>query len=346
MRQVFEALERLGYSGSLQVHSAPTVLVPDERAHQVLLGFGGRIGEALRKLSGRFGPETPCVVLDGKPLQTTLGEAAKGSADFLVVPRTARERPGGVYGLVDVVDRLLGPGGCPWDQAQTHGSLRRHLIEEAYELVDAIDAGDGAKMLEELGDVLLQPVMHAQMEALAGNWDIDAVAAAITEKLVRRHPHVFGDVKAEDAEQVLRNWDAIKKAEKGGQDSILGGVPRSLPALLRAFEVSKRAARAGFEWPSLDGVWEKLAEEEDELRAAPPERQAEEIGDLLFTVVNLARWMKVEPEDALRQMVDRFTARFQAMEAATERPLAELSAQEWDELWRRAKRGLGPEPNA
>lgn len=245
-------------------------------------------------------------------------------------------------GLAQICDRLLGPGGCPWDQAQTHESLKKHLIEEAYEVIDAIDAGDSEGMREELGDLLLQPVLHAQMRKLrTGEWDIDEVARGINAKLIRRHPHVFGDVNVADSDEVLRNWDQIKKAEKGGKSSVLAGVPRSLPALLRAMEVSKRAVRAGFEWPDIEGVFEKLREEEAEVRqaiaAGDKDQVAAELGDLLFTIVNIARWAKVDPEDALRTMVDRFTRRFMAMEGLSDRPLTDLSLEEWDDLWNAVK---------
>lgn len=245
--------------------------------------------------------------------------------------------------LVEIVDRLLAPDGCPWDRAQTHETLKSHLLEETYEVLEAIDSGDRDKLREELGDLLLQPVLHAQIAKAAAGWDIEDVAAAISDKLVRRHPHVFGDVTAADAETVLANWDRIKAEEKGedGPASILAGVPRSLPALLRAFEVSKRAARSGFEWDSLDAVFAKSDEEEAELREAlasgDSHRIADELGDWLFTIVNIARWCKVEPEDALRRMVDRFTDRFQLMEANSVKPLRELSPQEWDDLWNEAK---------
>lgn len=244
--------------------------------------------------------------------------------------------------LVEIMDRLLGPGGCPWDQEQTHESLKKYLLEEAYEVLDAIDSGDPEKLKEELGDLLLQPIFHAQMEAKAGNWDIEDVARAISDKLVRRHPHVFGDTEVADADEVLKNWDLIKQREKGGEpNSILAGVPRGMASLLRAHEISKRAARVGFEWPELEAVFDKLHEEEVELREAlvddDPGRIEAEIGDLLFTAVNIARWSGVEPEEALRKMLNRFTERFQDMEAASAKPLRELSAQEWDDLWVAAK---------
>ncbi len=247
--------------------------------------------------------------------------------------------------LTRVVDRLLGPGGCPWDQAQTHESLKKHLVEETYEVIEAIDSGEASQLRDELGDLLLQPYMHAQMQKLrTGAFDIDDVAQSIVDKLVRRHPHVFGDVNAADADEVLKNWDAIKQAEKAGRQApagILGGIPKSMPALLRAQEVSKRAARCGFEWPNIEAVFDKLHEEERELNAeiagGDSKRIEEEVGDLLFTVVNLARWAGVDSEEALRRMVDRFCSRFAAMERAAPRPLRELSPPEWDSLWENAK---------
>ena len=245
--------------------------------------------------------------------------------------------------LVYIVDRLLGPGGCPWDQEQTHATLRKHLVEEAYETIDAIDADDMEALREELGDLLLQPVLHAGIRKAAGGWDIDAVARGIVDKLIRRHPHVFGDVAVSGTDDVLRNWDAIKRTEKSG--SALAGVPRSMPALARALSVSRRAARVGFEWGSIEGVFEKLREEEAEVREALASGDAAavagEIGDLLFTVVNVARWAKVDPEEALRGMLDRFTARFERMEALAASPLADLDAGAWDALWNRAKAEVG-----
>ncbi|MDR3690168.1 MAG: nucleoside triphosphate pyrophosphohydrolase [Fimbriimonas sp.] len=244
--------------------------------------------------------------------------------------------------LVYIVDRLLGPGGCPWDQAQTHESLKKYLLEEAYEVLDAIDAKDDAKFCEELGDLILQPIMHGQMRSMAGGFDTDAVAQGIVDKLVRRHPHVFGEVDVADADEVLKNWDKIKQTEKGEEKaSLLAGVPKGMASLLRAHEVSKRAARAGFEWPDINAVFDKLHEEEFELREAlgqgVRERIESEIGDLLFTAVNIARWAGIEPEEALRKMLNRFTERFMHMEVQTEKDLRDLTPEEWDILWSQAK---------
>ncbi len=251
------------------------------------------------------------------------------------------EIPEGFDGLVYIANRLLGPGGCPWDKAQTHESLKRHLIEETYETVEAIDAKDPERLKEELGDLILQPVMHAQMSAAAGGFDIQDVIETVKQKLVRRHPHVFGDVNESTPEQVLANWDEIKRMESGWARSAIGGVPKSLPSLLRAFEISKRAARAGFEWPSKEAVMHKVFEELNELRAAELNADKAEIeaelGDFLFALVNLCRWLDVEPEDALRKMIDRFVRRFEMMERTAQKPLKQMTAEEWDDLWNQAK---------
>ena len=245
--------------------------------------------------------------------------------------------------LVHVVERLLGPGGCPWDQEQTHATLKKSLVEETYEAIDAIDSGDLEALREELGDLLLQPALHAGIRKSAGGWGIDDVARGIVDKLVRRHPHVFGDTVVAGTDDVLRNWEAIKKKE--GKASVLEGVPRSMPALARALVVSKRAARAGFEWPSMVEVLEKLDEELREVREALAERDPDhiesEIGDLLFTVVNVARWAKVDPEEALRRMIDRFTRRYRRMEVLAGSSLESLDPQAWERLWNQAKAEVG-----
>ena len=279
-----------------------------------------------------------------------LGDSVPESCT-LVLP----DSTGPVEALVQITDRLLAPDGCPWDQEQTHESLKAYLLEEAYELFDAIDSASPDAMKEELGDVLLQPVLHAAMQSRDGGFDIDGVAKAITGKLIHRHPHVFADASAVDSDAVLRQWDRLKTAEKEGVTrSILGGVPKTMPSLQRAYEVSKRAARAGFDWPSVEAIWEKVREEERELAEAVAAGDAEAVGaefaDLLFALVNVARWLKVEPEGALRAMVSRFILRFEAMEAAASKPLNELTPSEWDELWNQAKtsgksspcRGSGP----
>lgn len=258
------------------------------------------------------------------------------------------EPPPDFAGLVDIMARLRDPQtGCPWDREQTPQTLRRYLIEEAYEVLEAMDLGDPAKYAEELGDLLLQVVFHAQLAREADEFTLDDVVRAISEKLIRRHPHVFGDTQAANADEVLVNWEKIKRSEKGyeARKSILDGVPKGLPALLRAQEIAKRAARAGFEWESIEGVFDKLEEEVKELRAAQIEEDrgavADEIGDILFTVVNLARFEKVDAEDTLQRMVTRFKARFARIEEAAEARgigLEDLTQSEMEEIWQAAKR--------
>jgi MazG family protein len=255
--------------------------------------------------------------------------------------------------LVEIIAHLRAPDGCPWDREQTHLSLRRHLIEESYEVVDAIENGSDEDLCEELGDLLMQPVMHAQIAAEENRFAIADVLEDICEKLVRRHPHVFGEITVSDSGEVLKNWDAIKKAEKqskagdaqAGSTPSLGDASSALPALMQALEVSKKAAKLGFEWPDANGVLEKAREEIAELEAAMKneshERVAEEVGDLLFTVVNLARWQKVDPELALRDMVRRFRTRFSHMENAARAQgleLGVLTPTQWEELWQEAKK--------
>jgi tetrapyrrole methylase family protein / MazG family protein len=248
--------------------------------------------------------------------------------------------------LVDIMSRLRSPEGCPWDREQTYQTLKSYLIEETYEAVDAIDSGDMDELRGELGDLLLQILFHAQLATEQGIFDIDDVIEGISSKLIRRHPHVFGDAKVACAEEVLHRWEQIKSGEKGYEHrtSILDGVPNALPALARAMDISKRAARSGFEWPNLDAVVDKLDEEvhelKQELKEGKLERISDEIGDLLFTVVNVARWTKVDPEDALRAMTKRFAARFRQIEEAAResgRSIEEMSIEEMDALWELAK---------
>lgn len=254
---------------------------------------------------------------------------------------------GGLVGVVGAMRRLRRE--CPWDRKQTHQSLGRYLIEETFELADAlaalpdsgaVDHGAYADVEEELGDVLLQVLFHAAIAAEAGGFDIDDVAEQLRRKLVRRHPHVFGDVEAEDAETVKANWDAIKAEEKGGPGgSILDGLPAHLPGLSAAAEVQHRAAKVGFDWPALPPVLDKVREELAELdhAIASADGVAHELGDLLFAVVNVTRHLELDPELVLRSAVQRFVDRFRAMEA--EGPLGGLSLEEMDARWERAKAG-------
>jgi len=243
--------------------------------------------------------------------------------------------------LIDVVHRLRAPGGCPWDREQTHASLRATMLEEAYEVLEAIDEQSIGKLREELGDVLLQVLMHAVIAEEAGEFALGEVAQTIRDKLVRRHPHVFGDTVVSGAEEVLRNWDAMK-AREYQRESALDGVQRSLPALQWAWSLQKRAANVGFDWPAVDGALEKVREELDELRAASTvEAREGEFGDLLFTMVNVARKLGINPEDALRGATGRFEARFRSMEAQARhegRSLPEMKIDELDRYWEAAKR--------
>jgi len=275
----------------------------------------------------------------------TLGELAAAATvprrSALYLPPSRIEPPGGFAGLVRTIAALRAPDGCPWDREQTHASLAPHMIEEAYEAVAAIETADSAHITDELGDVLLQVVLHAQIGADEGTFTIDDVIAGITAKIRRRHPHVFGTAVAETAADVTRTWDAVKREEKpsGG---VVADVPTAFPALVRAQKISRRAAAAGFEWEDLGGVWEKVHEEIDELKATEPgsAHAEEELGDLLFTVVNVARHMGIDSETALRRTCDKFSRRFAVMEreaAAGGRDLGELTPGEWDELWSRAK---------
>jgi tetrapyrrole methylase family protein/MazG family protein len=245
--------------------------------------------------------------------------------------------------FADLVAHLLSPDGCPWDRAQTHQTLRRYLLEETYELLEVLDAGDLAAMVGELGDLLLQIALHAQMAAEAGHFRMGEVIAHNFHKMVRRHPHVFGDVVVSGADEVLTNWNAIKQAEKGhlpAAPSALDGVPPGLPALAQAITLAEKAARVGFEWEDIEGILGKIAEEAREIaEAIHPTHLEAEIGDLLFIIVQLARWRKVDPESALRSTNARFTRRFKKMEAlAGDRPLAQLTLPKWQALWAEAKR--------
>ena len=261
-------------------------------------------------------------------------------------------------GLVALQKRLrAAANGCPWDREQTHESLRPFLVEEAYEVLDAMEKGDAEKFAGELGDLLLQIVFHAELAREAGRFDIGDVILAVHAKMVRRHPHVFGKVKAGTSAEVLKNWEQIKAEERVGEsktargaadDSVLGGVPRGLPALLEAYQLTRRAANVGFDWENIEGVLEKLEEEISELREAlcQPEKNRlqvkaeEELGDLLFAAVNVARFAGADPELALKRANAKFTARFQWMENKAReqgRRFADVPRDEMEGLWNQAK---------
>jgi tetrapyrrole methylase family protein/MazG family protein len=253
-------------------------------------------------------------------------------------------QPGSFERFQETIAHLRAPEGCPWDRKQTHQSLRPYLLEEAYEVLDALDAGDMDALREELGDLLLQLVLHSQIAVDEGTFRMADIIAAINEKIIRRHPHVWGDVAVENDQDVKVNWDKLKQVEKqetGDRLSRLDGVPKSLPALSQAFSYQDRAARVRFDWETIAPVITKVHEEIDELKAAEDaESRESELGDLLFAVVNWARWLDVDPESALREANARFYRRFHYIEqqaAVQNRPVDELSLAEMDALWEAAK---------
>ena len=270
----------------------------------------------------------------------------------------ARKRSGKAFeALVALQARLRAPDGCPWDREQTHDSLRTYLVEETYEVLDALEGGDPRKFADELGDLLLQIVFHAQLASEAGRFDIADVIEQIYTKMVRRHPHVFGNVQAKSSAQVLKNWEQLKAEERAKEEkpkkaaaaSILDPVPRSLPALLEAHQLTRRAANVGFDWPDVNGIFDKLAEETAELKELlasgdrGSETVEEELGDLLFVGVNLARFLGFDAEIALKKANRKFAARFREMErlaAARGQTLGGLSAAELDALWNQVKSAL------
>ena len=255
---------------------------------------------------------------------------------------------GGFSTLQETIAHLRAPHGCPWDREQTHQTLRPFLIEETYEVLEALDSEDPAALAEELGDLLLQVVLHTQIAIDTGEFKMGEVIDHINRKLRRRHPHVFGEVVVNGVSEVTTNWEAIKQAEKaakgqsGERPSTLDGIPAALPALAQALAVSNRAVRVGFEWPDIEGIMDKIIEEAREISEAADPRQLEaEIGDLLFSVVNLARWQQVDPESALRATNARFSRRFRHMEQAAAlqgRRLTDLTLDEMENLWTAAKR--------
>jgi len=274
---------------------------------------------------------------------------------------------------VNIMARLRAPGGCPWDREQTFDSIKPYTLEETYEVFEAIEKRDWRELPRELGDLLLQVLFYSEMAKEAGHFSIDEVLDSLSRKLVDRHPHVFGDVRADTPGEVVRNWEALKKAEKAKtkeretqRQSLLSGVSRAMPALLEATKLSRKAASVGFDWPDVSGVFDKLEEEVAELKddiaelphpikpagghagsrtsfvpAELRERIEGEVGDLFFVLVNLARFLDVDPESALRRTTQKFRRRFEAMEAeahATERNLEELNIDQMEELWQKSKR--------
>ncbi|MEP0812159.1 nucleoside triphosphate pyrophosphohydrolase [Trichocoleus sp. ST-U2] len=265
------------------------------------------------------------------------------------MPQTALEA---LQQLIEVVAQLRSPnGGCPWDLAQTPQTLTPYVIEEAYEVVDAIRTGDKDAIAEELGDLLLQVVLQAQIASESGQFSLTDVVQGLTQKLIRRHPHVFGEVEVESAEEVHENWQKIKAAEKGEttQDAQqlsrkLTRYSRTLPPLMAGMKISQKAAAAGFEWENIEGVWakfhEELAEFEEALQQEDEAHQQAELGDLLFTVINLARWYDLDPSEALQGTNQRFIQRLKKMEAFADRPLSDYTLDELETLWQQAKAQL------
>jgi tetrapyrrole methylase family protein/MazG family protein len=250
-----------------------------------------------------------------------------------------------LYELVEVMRRLRGKNGCPWDHEQSHESLKPYLVEETYEVLEAIDSNDNEELREELGDLLLQIVFHAQIASEEGRFTIDDVARGIVGKLKRRHPHVFGNTEVSGPDEVLRNWERIKKDE--GKHSVLDGVPAVLPALLKARRVQEKVGRVGFDWDEQNGAIEKIHEEIDELKGAVEEgkneRIEEEFGDILFSLVNLSRFLKIDAEESLRKTIGKFSKRFRYIEEQVkkrgDRPIEDYTLDELDSLWEEAKNG-------
>jgi tetrapyrrole methylase family protein/MazG family protein len=282
--------------------------------------------------------------------------APKAAKPSEVIATTAQPSPGDWFEkLVAIQKRLREPGGCPWDIEQTHQTLRTYLIEEAYEVLDAIDSGEDAKFVEELGDLLLQVTFHSQIASETNRFDISDVVQSIHDKMIRRHPHVFGDVQAKDSAEVLHNWNKIKAQEKLEKEgaaatgepqrvSALDGVPKSIPATLEGLQLTKKAARSGFDWANAAGVFAKVREEATELEHTLEHGTAveaeEELGDLLFAVVNLARFLHIDPEIALKRANGKFVRRFHEMErvAATRgRKFEDVPRPEKESLWNSAK---------
>ena len=241
--------------------------------------------------------------------------------------------------LIEIIDILRSENGCKWDREQTHETLRRNMLEEAYEAVDAIDDNDMKHLREELGDVLLQVVLHAQIAKEEKAFDIEDVAKGIADKLVHRHPHVFGDVKVQSTAEILDNWEKLKKEEKPHRTSVMDGVSRSQAALMSAQKISKKAVKVGFEWQNEESLYDCVQSEIKEFKEAKTQAEKEdELGDILFAVVNLARWNHIDAEQALLKANKKFTTRFREMENLADKELEQLSFEEWDNLWKKAKK--------
>jgi len=333
----------------------PLILLGDDgepsREPHVLPGRHARttVVQVLRALYPRGHLARPLPGGDPRPIES-LGDDELAANDWLLPAVEALDNLASPHAMAAISARLRAPDGCPWDQKQTHASLTPFLLEEAYEAVDALDRGAPADLAEELGDLFLQVVLHAQLGAEEGAFDLTDVYRTLGAKIVRRHPHVFGDLEVSGAEEVLRNWEGIKAAERteaGDAPSPFAGTARALPALAASREIQERASSLGWDWPAIEGVWDKVDEELAELHAAGEQDGAEgrdarlhELGDLLFAIVNLSRWMRLDPEEALRTANRRWIERYERVERlaiARGLLLADLPAAEKDLLWNEVK---------
>lgn len=310
-------------------------------------GLAARVKNVLRAI---YPPEHQVSIVEGRRSKAVrLGDLEPSTIDFhpsvcLFVPSLGEGTS--FESFAEIVAHLRAPeDGCPWDKEQTHQTLRKHLLEESYEALSAMDAGDLTGMREEFGDLLLQILLNAQIAGESGAFNIADVVKRIHDKIVRRHPHVFGDLKIEGVEGVLQNWEKLKERERGegkGEDGILDGVPAALPALSQAQEYQDRAARVGFDWREADGVLDKIREEIEEIqRTENQEQVTDELGDLFFVLVNLARWRGVDAESALRRANLKFKKRFAHVEKRAKeqgRTLSDMTLEEMDSFWNEAKR--------
>jgi tetrapyrrole methylase family protein / MazG family protein len=341
--------------------SLPLIVLaaPDGEARATLPGrhHQGGMASVLARL---YPPDHPARRLadgdePGAPAKRPIGELSDAelrSTDWYVAPLDPLDNLASPHGMAAISARLRAPNGCPWDRKQTHATLRPFVLEEAYETVDAIERGTPADLAEELGDLFLQVILHAQLAAEEGTFDLADVYRTLGAKIVRRHPHVFGDLEVHEAEQVLRNWEAIKAVERsdaGGERSAFAGIARALPALAASREIQERASALGWDWDAIEGVWEKVNEELAELHEAgaldaadPGARDAtlHELGDLLFALVNLSRWLKLDPEEALRAANRRWIERYEAVEVLAAERGIDLNALDLagkDRLWDEVK---------
>jgi len=278
-------------------------------------------------------------------LESKNDEATEQNLTIIYRKGIAMTTPYSFEQLINIMRKLRAPGGCPWDAEQTHESLTRYLLEETYEVIEAIDEKSPQHLKEELGDLLLQPVFHATIAEESGDFTMDDIISTLCEKLIRRHPHVFGDLEIKDSEAQIENWEKIKKLEKGDErPSAISGVPDHLPALMKAHKISEKASRVGFDWEHSDQVFAKVMEELHEFEEAwdggDQTRMEDELGDLLFAIANLGRFLNLNPEEALRKTISRFQKRFSYVEAELLRqgvPMQKATLEDMDKLWEMAK---------